>query len=183
MVEPENIPESYEITWTLKGSTRKELKDKAVLKFLSEKGGYWKDGKKYATKYKYYVETLADGRRIYLLRPTWKNKGIDFQVCVEKMKDGKDAKPSHQDVFNDLNLKTKEDSEKEKRLLKLIDRVWNCEDPEDILKDNHLEFKSGYSVEMLLKIVKWLFIEQDITYWNYDGRGKLKRTIDGDEHN
>jgi hypothetical protein len=32
--------------------------------------------------------------------------------------------------------------------------------------------------EMLLKILKWLFIEQDITYWNYDGRQMLKMAIE-----
>ena len=94
------------------------------------------------------------------------------------MKDGVDARPSHQDMFNDLNQKTIENPEKTKKLLALIDRVWNCEDPEEVLKGNKLEFKSGYSVEMILKILKWLFIEQDITYWNYDGRGMLKAAID-----
>jgi hypothetical protein len=31
---------------------------------------------------------------------------------------------------------------------------------------------------MLLKIFKWLFSEQDITYWNNDGRQMLKMAID-----
>ena len=178
MARPENVNEPHAVVWTLKGSSRKELRDAAVLKFLSEKGGYWKGDKKYVTKYTYYVETLADGKRVYLLRPTFLNKGIDFQVWVEGMKDGVDARPSHQDMFNDLNQKTIENPEKTKKLLALIDRLWNCEDPEEVLKGNKLEFKSGYSVEMILKILKWLFIEQDITYWNYDGRGMLKAAID-----
>ena len=31
---------------------------------------------------------------------------------------------------------------------------------------------------MLLKILKWLFIEQDVTYWNYDGGQMLRMAID-----
>ena len=36
----------------------------------------------------------------------------------------------------------------------------------------------GRPVEMLLKVIKWFFIEQDIRYWNYSGRNMLKNGID-----
>ena len=35
------------------------------------------------TKYRYNVERCADGNLVYLLRPTWLNKGFDFMVNVE----------------------------------------------------------------------------------------------------
>jgi hypothetical protein len=121
---------------------------------------------------------LKDGRRVFLLRPTFLNKGIDFQVWVERMRGVEDERPSHKDVFNDLKLKKTENPKDFKILMKLIENVWNCEEPDSCLKEIKLEFKQGFSVELLLKILKWLFIEQDITYWNYDGRTMLKMAID-----
>lgn len=59
----------------------------------------------------------------------------------------------------------------------MIDLVWNCREPDEIIKNNKVVFNKGMSVEMLLKVLKWLFIEQDITYWNYDGREMLRRAI------
>ena len=175
----DKIYEEHEVELKLAFSSREELMKKAVETFISEKPGYWKEGKKYVTRYKYYVETLSDGRRIYLKRPTFLNKGIDFQVWVEKFDGEIDGRPSHKDVFNDLKLKNDENPKNTQKLLNGIDRVWNCEEPDKVIKYLNIEYKSGFSVEMLLKILKWLFIEQDITYWNYDGRTMLKMAIEG----
>jgi len=178
MPKDEKKSEFFEIDWKLKGNSRKELRDAAVKKFLEEKGGYWKSGFKYVTKFKYFVEKLNDGRRVYLLRPTHLNKGIDFQVWVEKFKDKEDGRPGHNDIFADLRGKQQEDPELIEKLLNAIDLVWECEEPDEVLKKyTNLDFKTGFSAEMLLKILKWLFIEQDITYWNYDGRGMLRKAI------
>ena len=84
MAKDDKIFEENEVNFDLKLNSREELRKKTVDKFLSEKGGYWKDGVKHVTRYKYFVEKLTDGRRIFLLRPTYLNKGIDFQVWVEK---------------------------------------------------------------------------------------------------
>ena len=35
------------------------------------------------------------------------------------------------------------------------------------------KFNSKYPLELILKILKWMFIEQDIRYWNYSGRSEL----------
>lgn len=50
--------------------------------------------------------------------------------------------------------------------------VFNCQEPNLILKNNpNVNFNTGFSVELILKILKWFFIEQDIRDWNYSGRG------------
>lgn len=36
-----------------------------------------------------------------------------------------------------------------------------------------IDFVSGYSSELIIKTLKWLFIKQDIRYWNYSGRDML----------
>jgi hypothetical protein len=174
----EKVYDEQILEFSLKENSRKKLRDKTVLKFLEEQGGYWKDGVKHVSLYKYFVEKTKDGRRIYLLRPTYLNKGIDFQVWVEKFNGIEDKRPSHNDIFSDLKIKKSENSQDLQLLTNAIDRVWNCEEPDEVLKNIKLNFKKGFSPELLLKILKWLFIEQDITYWNYDGRGMLKLAID-----
>lgn len=180
MAKDEKIYEEYEVDFDLRLNSRETLRKKAVEVFLSEKSGYWKDGKKHVTRYKYFVEKLKDGRRVFLLRPTYLNKGIDFQVWVEKMDGKEDKRPSHQDIFKDLKIKQKENQKDIPILNKAIEKVWNCEEPDSVLKEIKPSFSKGFDVELLLKILKWLFIEQDITYWNYDGRGMLKMAIDED---
>src|SRR3989344_509888 len=174
----EKIYEEYELNFNLSSNSRQELMKKTVETFISEKPGYWKDGKKHATRYKYFVENLSDGRRVYLKRPTFLNKGIDFQVWVEKMDGDNDKRPSHQDVFKDLAIKKDENPNDFPFLRQSIEDVWNCQEPDEVIKKRKMNFKEGFGVELLLKILKWLFIEQDITYWNYDGRGMLKLTIE-----
>jgi len=174
----EKVYDDFTKMLTLVGKSRRELRTQIVQEFLLEKGGYWKDNTKHVTRYHYYVETLGDGRRIFLYRPTFLNKGIDFQVWVERFKDGEDKKPSHKDIFNDLKLKREEDSEKYSKLLEAIECVWNCEDPDKVVKRfGGVSFKNGYPIDLILKVLKWLFIEQDVTYWNYDGRGMLMLAI------
>ncbi len=175
----DNVYDDFEIEWHLTGDNREKLRKAVVNQFLSEPCGYWKNGVKHVTRFRYYVERLADGRRIFLLRPTFLNKGIDFQVWVEKFDSVNDKRPSHKDVFRDLELKMRHNPESVPRIHKLIEEVWNCKEPDSLLeaKDN-TNFTEGFPVEMLLKILKWLFIEQDITYWNYDGRAMLKSAID-----
>jgi len=177
MVKDEKIYEEHTVDFSLRGNSRKKLRDAAVLKFLEEEGGFWKEGVKHVSRYRYFVEKLADGRRIFLLRPTYLNKGIDFQVWVEKMDGSNDLRPSHKDIFQDLRIKKEENPKEFPLLLKAIERVWNCDEPDDVLASVNLKYAKGFSPELLLKILKWLFIEQDITYWNYDGRGMLRQAI------
>jgi len=161
--------------------TRKALRDALINEFLKEEGGYVKNNTKYIQSYKYYVESLKNGKRVYLQRPAHLNKGMDFQVCVEgllKYNNGHDKPPSHSDILKDLEIKKSQDLIKFEQLKKLIHQVWNCEEPNEVLNTNNLSFTLGLSVEEILKILKWLFIEQDITYWSYDGRDMLKREID-----
>ena len=107
------------------------------------------------------------------MRPTFLNKGIDFQVWVERFEGNEDKRPSHKDVIEDIKIKMKENPQQIPELMKAIEEVWNCKEPDEVLKNYKFNFKKGFSVELLLKILKWLFIEQDITYWNYDGRKML----------
>ena len=122
---------------------------------------------------------------IYLKRPTNLNKGFDFEVRVSNMrfkhinKNGRISysnRPSHDNIIDDLAEKKAEDSSQFTLLLTVIDAIFNCVeiDPQIYCK---FSFRSGYPVDMICKCIKWLFIEQDITYWNWSGRNMLYNGI------
>ena len=134
------------------------------------------------TKVRYYVETLANGKRIYLERPTFLNKGCDFQIYVEDLivyQNGNDKCPSHNDVFEDLKVKKKQLTVKQySTLISAITDIY------EVKKYTVAESKikllpkpKGWSYETLLKLLRWLFIEQDITYWAQTGREMLMSGI------
>lgn len=132
------------------------------------------------SRYTYYVERLKDSRRIYLTRPAYLKKGFDFLIHVEGkiFLTGKDF-PKHDDIFKDLMAKKKENPTLYKRLHEAMTQVYNCRELDEVLKDfGDLSFRSGFSVELIMKILKWFLIEQDIRDWNYSGRGMFKSRLD-----
>ena len=46
-----------------------------------------------------------------------------------------------------------------------------------VVSESKLTYETGFSLELTLKALKWLFIEQDVAYWNYDGQMMLLTTI------
>lgn len=134
-----------------------------------------------ASKYTYFVETLSSGDRVYLQRPANLHNGFDFLVCVENANYALPGKrrrnyPKHEDLEADLQAKKEENSEMYVRLYALLKRVFECEDVSDAeMRDIH--FKSGLPIDHILKAIKWLFIEQDIRYWNYSGRNMTWRIV------
>lgn len=127
-----------------------------------------------ASKYIYFVETLSSGDRVYLQRPANLHNGFDFLVCVENANyalpgQKKRNFPKHKDFGTDLQAKKEENGEMYCRLYKLLRRVFECEDVSDT-EISEIQFNTGLPVDHILKAIKWLFIEQDIRYWNYSGR-------------
>jgi hypothetical protein len=151
--------------------TRKELRRKVIVAFLEEEVGI---GRKRPSRYDYIVETLSDGRRIYLRRPTSQHS-FNFEVWVEKWDTEGDACPSRDELLNDLKAKFTEDPRKFQSLLEAITRVYNCEEPDAIREYcSDLNFQEGQTAETLLKTLKWLFISEDVHNWNHSGRELLK---------
>lgn len=127
-----------------------------------------------ASRYIYYVETLWDGNRIYLQRPANLHNGFDFVVCVENTNYARPGErrrnyPKHEDIREDLLRKKAESPGEYARLFALIQRIYRCEDVSDSEMDA-VSFSAGLPVDHVLKVLKWLFIEQDIRYWSYSGR-------------
>lgn len=159
-------------------SSRKELREMVVGKFLQEEPGIGSGQN--ASKYRYNVETLKDGRIVYLTRPAYLKKGFDFRINVSNtIFQTKGEYPKHDDIFDDLKLKFDENVELCRRLHNAIERVFNCEDPEDILPEYvDVIFTQGHPLDLIIKVIKWFFIEQDIRDWNYSGRQMFKNGVD-----
>lgn len=163
-----------QLTVTIKASSREEYHKKLIMLFLEEKHGTSQEW----NYYYYYVESGKNGKRVYLKRPAYKNKGMDFEVRVEdyQFRYGKynniistGNRPKHDEIWNDVYNKVVENPEDGQKLRVLITQVYNCEEPnEDIINSCH--FTTGLPLDLLLYAIKWLFIEQDMTYWNQSGR-------------
>ena len=176
------LPYSYiTLNWNLpKTNSRNELRKYVVLKFMEEDPG--KGNRELTSRYKYIVENFLDGRKLYLIRPAQYKNGFDFQIWMENWNQTNINKmPSYQDIIQDLNIKKEENQHRFNILLIGIDKIYICEDDDRILewlKTKNVDFSNGENIEVLLKIIKWMFIEQDIRYWNFSGRLKLKSFIE-----
>lgn len=157
---------------------RNNLRKLVIDEFMKEKAGHGNKDK--TSKYKYFVEELSSGDKVYLTRPTYL-KGFDFIIHVENYKflNGKDN-PSHDDIAEDLKMKKQRSPNEYKKILEAIQEVFECKDPDDIYGNyqSQLEFVDcGLTSELILKVVKWFFIEQDVTFWNYSGRNMLMNGV------
>lgn len=157
---------------------RNSVRMRVVEELSKEKAGAGKG--ELASRYTYYVECLADGRRVYLRRPAALHNGFDFVVCVENINFNPNGRrrcnPTHQDILEDLRSKKAENPREYLKLLHLIEAIYKCKDI-DFSTGNLLQFRAGYSSDLILAVLKWLFIEQDIRYWNYSGRDMLWKAI------
>ncbi|MDG7007777.1 MAG: hypothetical protein JRN06_06000 [Nitrososphaerota archaeon] len=156
----------------VRGDTSREYMRRMVVSaFLAELPGNVRK-----VRYHYKVETMKDGRVMRLVRPTGVRKGpLDFKVEVSEW----GSKGTHDEIKADLLAKKREDTARFQSLMKAVRDVHACREPESILAAQaNLEFKSGWSVELLLKVLKWFFILEDVDYWNYNGRDELMDFIE-----
>jgi len=153
----------------IKGSlARHKIVKKVVNAFI--KTEYRKKGK--GVVFRYPVENLPDKQVLYIVRPGHK-KNFDFKVDVAV--DCGFEKGSHEEIALDLRKKNIKNPRKFKKLWQAIAEIYHCKenDVDVILKKYRglkRPFKSGGKPEPLLKVIKWLFIMEDIFYWDGEGR-------------
>ena len=156
-----------EITkWFSNKGSRNEVRQRIIDVFIKEAPG--KGSRDNASRYIYYVETLSDGNRVYMVRPANLHKCVDFSIHVENTNYASPSQkrrnsPKHDDLAQDLKSKKAESEKKYARLYELIRRIYECDDVSDI-EMAELHFSVGLPVDHILKIIKWYFINQDIRY-------------------
>jgi hypothetical protein len=88
--------------------------------------------------------------------------------------------PSHEDVVHDLLRKVRKHPKLSETLYKAVSEIYDCVEPAEVLERHGAlrEIREGLPLDGLLRIVKWLFIEQDLTYWLHTGRNMLMSPIE-----
>lgn len=150
---------------------RHKIVKKVVNTFIQTE--YRKKGK--GVTFQYPVENLPNGEQLFIVRPGYK-KNFDFYIDIPvSVGLGKEKQI---EIALDLRKKKNENGENYKNLLKAISEIYNCSenDVDKILKKYptlNKSFRKGARVEIFLKVVKWLFIMEDIVYWDNEGRAFL----------
>lgn len=167
-----------EIFFSNKGS-RNDVRKRVINEFIEELPG--KGSGDLASRHDYIVEKLSDNKKIILTRPANLKNGFDFLVRVEGIDFNKGKGkyrdyPSHDDLIEDLEEKKSESHSTYKSLYEYITLTYECNEIDDEWFKN-ISFNSGYPSDLIVKSIKWLFIEQDIRYWHYSGRSMLMSSI------
>lgn len=108
------------------------------------------------------------------------NKGFDFTVHVNGMYFKKKrirTYPSHDDIIGCLTtVKSNYSPRKYKIVRQQIEEIFDCQHP-NVYETKGIFFEDyngdDRPIAIILLAIKWLFIEQDITYWNWSGRNML----------
>ena len=142
--------------------------------FLDEKPGIGKGDE--TSRYTYIVKRIG-AHEVYLSRPAQFNNGFDFTLNVSNVNfnlGGRaTSRPTHQNILSDLLDKKSENLKLYTNLITELKKLYNCEQPTKV----NFPFKGGYKTELILECIKWLFVEQDVTYWNYSGRAMFYNAI------
>jgi len=185
------MPNNY-VSKGLTSKTRVTIRDEVIGWFLNEVPG---TGNGVNTSYYEYVVDNYSNYEIFLKRPAMLNKGFDFTVNVRSTnvsskisfltKSGKRkvSNPSHDNIIDILdNLKKANSSFYTQNIIPIINQIYNCQSPglgQQSIASFSLSHLANqqFPIEIILLCLKWLFIEQDITYWNWSGRNKLYSTL------
>lgn len=124
----------------------------------------------------YEVEQLADGRKIVITKPGGKTvygrpKKEDFLVFIFQPKENGLWQITHKQILDDLYSKSEESTTETLKLINLLERTLNGEEPIDFIEEiNTLKFQNGENPESLIKAYKWIWGQEDVNYPNGEGR-------------
>ena len=117
----------------------------------------------------YEVENISDGRKIVITKPGGKFtygtiKKEDFMVWIYNEKDESLWLISHQNISDILKEKAAVSPKETFRIIEGLRRVYEGEDPDDVLKEMKLTNPCGEIPEVLLKAYKWIWGQEDCNY-------------------
>lgn len=171
-----------EIKYNLKATTRSGIRNEITKLFIAEEAGTGKGD--LSSRYCYMVESY-NNYTIELHRPAGLNKGYDFTVHINGLffkKARKRTYPSHDDIFECLNYVRENYSFQDyNKVRKLIIDIFNYKSVNiNEVRDIYFKDYMGKDrpIAIILLSIKWLFIEQDITYWNWSGRKMLMEGLE-----
>ncbi len=132
-----------------------------------------KDKKGKEVEFRYPVEILSNNEKLYIRRPGIK---WDFDFKVEIPLSCELGEGRHDQIASFLIKLKKENEEIFNKLWVIIENLYKCvnNDVDQMLLDFSLTYNY---VDVLSKVIKWLFIMEDIIYWHYEGRAFLYNFI------
>jgi len=130
----------------------------------------------------YEVEQLTDGKKIVITKPGGKFvfgrvKREDFMVWVYNPNESILWLISHKDIYNDLEEKGEINSKETIKIIDALERVFDGEEPDEVLKNSELTISSGEPPEVLLKAYKWIWGQEDCNYPEGEGREMSMKSI------
>lgn len=149
-----------------------ELKDLKIKNAAREEFRRLLEGVKYRG---YKVEQLADGKEIVVTKPGGKFtfgriRREDFMVWVHDPGNSTLWLISHKDIYRDLEEKGKVSPHETIKVIDALGRVFNGEEPDDVIATTNLSNPIGEPPELLLKAYKWIWGQEDCNY--PDGKGR-----------
>jgi hypothetical protein len=123
----------------------------------------------------YEVEDIADGRKIVIVKPggkqAWgKMRKEDFFVFIYSPSEQTLWQITHKQILEDLNQKAVANRVATIDILKAFEKVYNGEEPDDVLQVVPLNNPIGENPEALLKAYKWIWGQEDVNYPTGQGR-------------
>jgi hypothetical protein len=117
----------------------------------------------------YEVEQVSDGRKIVVTKPGGKFsfgtiKRDDFMVWVYNPNEETLWLISHANISDDLKEKATNNPKEALLIIEALEKVYNGEEPDDILGKTKLTNPCGESPEVLLKVYKWIWGQEDSNY-------------------
>ena len=153
---------------------RSSLRKEIINIFLNEVPG---TGRGELTSRYNYVVMKKGNKEVYLKRPAQFNNGFDFTLNVSNLNFNPEGRattrPTHGNIIDDLTLKKQANEGLYNEMKVQIEKIYNCLNPDNV----DFNFEVGIDSEILLECIKWLFVEQDVTYWNYSGRAMFYNGI------
>jgi len=123
----------------------------------------------------YEVEDIDNGRKIVIVKPggkqAWgKMRKEDFFVFIYNPSEQSLWQITHKQILEDLYQKADIDRRATIDILEAFEKVYDGEDPDDVLKTVRLQNPVGENPEALLKAYKWIWGQEDVNYPTGQGR-------------
>jgi hypothetical protein len=150
---------------------RNDIVKKVVNIFIENE--YHQKGK--GVTFRYPVEKLPKNKYLYISRPGHK-KNFDFKVEITEemvIEEGK-----HNQIAMSLREAKRDNPKKFNVFLEAMSKIFHCteNDIDRLIKrypNLKQSFQNGVTPGNILKILKWMFIMEDIVYWDVEGRAFL----------
>ena len=159
---------------------REQIKNFVIEKFLLESAGTGTGVN--SSKYVYTAEYLSNNGKILLKRPAGLNKGMDFTVHIDGVVFGSGRgvvpdRPKHDHIIADLEAKSVANPVIYQNIKSILNDVFNCKTVTPQQCTNYHISAGILTTEQVVMATKWLFIEQDVTYWNTSGRAMFYNAL------